>query len=62
MLRLLVVVLASLFFALAFAEEADSRGSVYGLWASEGSVFHVYEISGVLHADIVSIDEPFYSS
>ncbi len=40
---------------------ADSRESVMGLWASEGSIFRVHEVQGELHGTIIALNEPVYS-
>ncbi|MEO2176973.1 MAG: DUF2147 domain-containing protein [bacterium] len=40
---------------------ADKREQVKGLWASDGSIFSVYEKAGQLHGEIIALKDPVYT-
>ena len=40
---------------------ADDRDQVKGLWASDGSIFSVYEETGNLHGEIIALKDPVYT-
>ena len=39
----------------------EDRERIKGLWASDGSIFHIFEKDGVLHSVIVALKEPHYT-
>jgi uncharacterized protein (DUF2147 family) len=44
-----------------FAQSASDREQVMGLWASEGSIFSVFEKAGLLHGEIIALKDPVYT-
>ena len=44
------------------ALSAEEREQVIGLWASDGSIFSVYEEKGELHGEIIALKDPVYTA
>ena len=40
---------------------AGGRQEVRGFWASDGSIFSVFESDGMLHSEIIALKQPFYT-
>lgn len=60
-MRLICGILYLLLGLPAFAESAETdRGSVIGLWASDGSIFEIYEANGTLYGQVRALLEPVY--
>lgn len=55
------VSLALLGLMLGFSSYGEGRQEVKGFWASDGSIFSIFESDGILHGEIIALKEPLYT-